>query len=196
MKAKSPTRSDASSGVASKRKRTIDQGEGQANTGAKAEKTGKKAVQQSVVPAKRPLSGDPPQKPVAGGEPNKKKEKKKRKTKENDPTTEEASTTEGGSSAGTQASNAGADIDDIFAKKPKKPPAPVSDAVSKVTKAQPRKEKKSAAPAADDGFADSRGTKGGRRTTDDGYPIYADKELLAEGGGDTPQCPFDCACCY
>jgi Eukaryotic protein of unknown function (DUF1764) len=59
----------------------------------------------------------------------------------------------------------------------------------------------SAAPAApklhrppdDDGFGDSRG----RRKTDDGMDIYTDKELrIGEGEGDTPDCPFDCWCCF
>ncbi|KAJ3261715.1 hypothetical protein HK103_004666 [Boothiomyces macroporosus] len=44
----------------------------------------------------------------------------------------------------------------------------------------------------DDGtFADSR------EQTEDGLPIYLDTELnVGLDGGDTPQCPFDCQCCF
>ncbi|KAI9021567.1 hypothetical protein CLU79DRAFT_835806 [Phycomyces nitens] len=36
-----------------------------------------------------------------------------------------------------------------------------------------------------------------QRTTDDGYPLYDvnDKDLRIGLGQDTPECPFDCACC-
>ncbi|KAI7861884.1 hypothetical protein BDF14DRAFT_1862835 [Spinellus fusiger] len=49
----------------------------------------------------------------------------------------------------------------------------------------------------DDGFGDSRGKKG-KRLTDDGYPLYdvGDKHLRLGQGLDTPECPFDCSCCY
>lgn len=48
-------------------------------------------------------------------------------------------------------------------------------------------------PKDDNGFGDTRG----RRKTDDGLHIYTDKELrIGEGEGDTPDCPFDCWCCY
>ncbi|CAO3691592.1 unnamed protein product [Umbelopsis ramanniana] len=49
--------------------------------------------------------------------------------------------------------------------------------------------------ADDDGFGDSRGKKS-KRTTDDGYPLYDVKELNIGLGGDTPECPFDCKCCF
>ncbi|CAM0141031.1 unnamed protein product [Umbelopsis sp. WA50703] len=58
--------------------------------------------------------------------------------------------------------------------------------------------KKRAAPpkiADDDGFSDSRGKKS-KRMTDDGYPLYDVKDLNIGLGGDTPDCPFDCTCCY
>ncbi|KAI8366837.1 uncharacterized protein BYT42DRAFT_588046 [Radiomyces spectabilis] len=47
----------------------------------------------------------------------------------------------------------------------------------------------------DDGFADSRGKKS-KRMTEDGYPIFDVKELRIGEGGDTPDCPFDCQCCF
>ncbi len=49
----------------------------------------------------------------------------------------------------------------------------------------------------DDEFADSRGLKKKRRpTTDEGYPIYSAIELKVGQGGDTPDCPFECDCCF
>ncbi|GAA5993474.1 hypothetical protein JCM11641_002669 [Rhodosporidiobolus odoratus] len=42
-------------------------------------------------------------------------------------------------------------------------------------------------------FMDSRGT---RRKTDDGLPIYDTAELRIGLGGDTELCPFDCDCCF
>ncbi|GAA6028584.1 hypothetical protein JCM8097_007294 [Rhodosporidiobolus ruineniae] len=42
-------------------------------------------------------------------------------------------------------------------------------------------------------FMDSRGT---RRKTDDGLPIFSESELKIGLGGDTELCPFDCQCCF
>ncbi|BGP33405.1 hypothetical protein JCM10296v2_005205 [Rhodotorula toruloides] len=42
-------------------------------------------------------------------------------------------------------------------------------------------------------FMDSRGN---RKRTEDGLPIYSEAELKIGFGGDTPLCPFDCDCCY
>lgn len=58
--------------------------------------------------------------------------------------------------------------------------------------------KKAAPPpaAVDDGFWDSKGIKKTNRTTDDGYPLYDVKDLNIGNGLDTPECPFDCKCCY
>ncbi|CAO3616707.1 unnamed protein product [Cunninghamella blakesleeana] len=47
----------------------------------------------------------------------------------------------------------------------------------------------------DDTFGDSRGKKA-KRTTDDGYPLYDVKDLKIGEGKDTPDCPFDCQCCF
>ncbi|CDH51647.1 predicted protein [Lichtheimia corymbifera JMRC:FSU:9682] len=52
-----------------------------------------------------------------------------------------------------------------------------------------------APPEDDDSFGDSRGKKA-KRTTEDGYPLYDVKDLRIGEGKDTPQCPFDCDCCY
>jgi hypothetical protein len=36
-----------------------------------------------------------------------------------------------------------------------------------------------------------------RRFTEEGYPIYTEEELgLEKPSGTTPQCPFDCNCCF
>lgn len=47
-------------------------------------------------------------------------------------------------------------------------------------------------------FGDPSGKlrESGRRYTDDGLPIYSWNELISRDGGDTPNCPFDCQCCY
>ncbi|KAJ3321755.1 hypothetical protein HDV06_003904 [Boothiomyces sp. JEL0866] len=63
------------------------------------------------------------------------------------------------------------------------------------TKAEPKKPK-IVDPEDDGTFADSRGSKP-RKQTEDGLPIYLDTELnVGLDGGDTPQCPFDCQCCF
>ncbi|KAI8818252.1 uncharacterized protein EV422DRAFT_570027 [Fimicolochytrium jonesii] len=46
-----------------------------------------------------------------------------------------------------------------------------------------------------DAFGDSRGLIATRRT-DDGFGVFTTDELAIGKGGDTPQCPFDCWCCY
>ncbi|CAH7683533.1 hypothetical protein PPACK8108_LOCUS22242 [Phakopsora pachyrhizi] len=42
-------------------------------------------------------------------------------------------------------------------------------------------------------FRDSRGN---RAKTDDGLYIYSIEELRIGLGGETPECPFDCNCCF
>ncbi|KAG5456038.1 MAG: hypothetical protein BJ554DRAFT_4332, partial [Olpidium bornovanus] len=79
-----------------------------------------------------------------------------------------------------------ADIDEIFSKKPKRPAAPADPGSAGPGPAAAKKGRKSKPPRPlidDDGFADSRGSRNGRRLTEDGLPIYEDKELLAVGGG-------------
>ncbi|KAJ3276992.1 hypothetical protein HDV01_000044 [Terramyces sp. JEL0728] len=62
--------------------------------------------------------------------------------------------------------------------------------------AKPQPKKPKIVDPDDDGFADSRGTKP-RKQTEDGLPIYLDTELnVGLEGGETPQCPFDCQCCF
>jgi hypothetical protein len=52
----------------------------------------------------------------------------------------------------------------------------------------------------DDFFQNSRGTRSIVTTdierTEDGLPIYLDEELKIGLGKDTPDCPFDCSCCF
>ncbi|KAI9017171.1 hypothetical protein BC832DRAFT_543796 [Gaertneriomyces semiglobifer] len=48
----------------------------------------------------------------------------------------------------------------------------------------------------EDGFANSRGASSGKRKTEDGLNLYYTTDLNIGKGGDTPQCPFDCWCCY
>ncbi|KAI0724436.1 hypothetical protein C8T65DRAFT_626470 [Cerioporus squamosus] len=67
-------------------------------------------------------------------------------------------------------------------------PAKVERAVVKQKK--PKKDREE-----EQRFKDSRGT-GPRRTTEEGFLIYKEDELgIADSGGDTPLCPFDCQCC-
>ncbi|ORZ34871.1 hypothetical protein BCR44DRAFT_1500064 [Catenaria anguillulae PL171] len=40
------------------------------------------------------------------------------------------------------------------------------------------------------------GNNGKKRFTDDGYPLYYIEDLLAQEGGDTDLCPFECECCF
>ncbi|KNE64175.1 hypothetical protein AMAG_09216 [Allomyces macrogynus ATCC 38327] len=40
------------------------------------------------------------------------------------------------------------------------------------------------------------GNSGKKRFTDDGHPIYYLEDLIAQEGGDTELCPFDCECCF
>ncbi|KAJ3022160.1 hypothetical protein HKX48_006896 [Thoreauomyces humboldtii] len=52
-------------------------------------------------------------------------------------------------------------------------------------------------PVDDDGsFADSRGSGKVKRRTDDGLAIHTPEELGCGKGKDTPECPFECWCCY
>ncbi|SAM82144.1 uncharacterized protein UBRO_04443 [Ustilago bromivora] len=47
-----------------------------------------------------------------------------------------------------------------------------------------------------DRFTDSRATSA-RKRTEDGLRIFTAAELrLGEGSGGTPDCPFDCQCCF
>ncbi|KAI8970348.1 hypothetical protein BDF20DRAFT_890739 [Mycotypha africana] len=63
-------------------------------------------------------------------------------------------------------------------------------------KSKNAKKRSAPAPSADDDFSDSRGIKKTKRTTEDGYPLYDVKDLNIGLGGDTPECPFDCQCCF
>jgi hypothetical protein len=55
-------------------------------------------------------------------------------------------------------------------------------------------------PPADDVFGDVRGEAASTRKIVDGFTVYTEEELglnKDRGGGDTPDCPFDCPpeCC-
>ncbi|KAG0166760.1 hypothetical protein DFQ28_006919 [Apophysomyces sp. BC1034] len=125
--------------------------------------------------------------------------------------------------SGKKKTSAASEIDDIFSKK--KAPKTDKKAVDEKDEKDEKKEdeedeedeedyarveevvfaelaavkrsKKRPAPAVkeDDDFADSRGKKA-KRLTDDGYPLYDVKDLRIGEGGDTPDCPFDCQCCF
>jgi hypothetical protein len=63
----------------------------------------------------------------------------------------------------------------------------------KAAKTEPRKSD----GKRDDGFAGRSMPGKGRKYTEEGYPVYTEEELgLNKAGGDTPDCPFDCNCCF
>ncbi|KAJ2804635.1 hypothetical protein H4R21_001565 [Coemansia helicoidea] len=98
------------------------------------------------------------------------------------------------------------EIDDIFAApvpaatrpapaeaKPAKPVKVVDASAAGKPKDQPKQ--KQNPPADNDGFADSRGKQS--KYTDDGMRVFYMEDLrIGEGNGDTPDCPFDCQCCF
>ena len=85
-------------------------------------------------------------------------------------------------------------MDEIFAKKKNKQ---VKDKPKPPIPEQKEKKKKVKAKTNYDGFFGTRGSKTDeRRYTEDGFPIYTDKELRVNEGGDTEDCPFDCQCCF
>ncbi|CAL5220355.1 g2354 [Coccomyxa viridis] len=54
--------------------------------------------------------------------------------------------------------------------------------------------KRKPAGSKDDIFG--KGITKARRRDADGFAIYSEEELGLSKGGNTPQCPFDCECCY
>ncbi|KAJ1912247.1 hypothetical protein IWQ60_009752 [Tieghemiomyces parasiticus] len=100
------------------------------------------------------------------------------------------------------------EIDDIFASKPKRTAIDDNDAASSGDKsgrkrsadtdspAEPAKRQQAAVPPPDDdGFFDTRGRRS-KRQTEDGLPLFSLDDLKIGQGQDTPDCPFDCECCY
>jgi tyrosyl-tRNA synthetase len=79
------------------------------------------------------------------------------------------------------AKTASKEIDELFSKK----------SIAKI----PSQEVKTVKPV-DEEFADTRNKKSKRPLTDDGLPIYSDKDMRIGTGGDTAECPFDCDCCF
>eukprot|EP00929_Paragymnodinium_shiwhaense_P001588 TRINITY_DN101828_c0_g1_i1.p1 TRINITY_DN101828_c0_g1~~TRINITY_DN101828_c0_g1_i1.p1 ORF type:complete len:274 (+),score=93.37 TRINITY_DN101828_c0_g1_i1:73-894(+) len=106
-----------------------------------------------------------------------------------------------------------AEIDGIFAKKPKKAEASGAKDGAKGGAAKP-KEKRHMAPSKgsaanplglgnewmDDGLGGIYNNEGwtGRKTDGDGLRIFKRHLIKASygDGGNTPQCPFDCQCCF
>lgn len=75
------------------------------------------------------------------------------------------------------------EIDSLFAKKKSLPISEIGSVASQ----------KTVKPKMDD----PRGLKSrARLLTADGLPIYTVEEMHIGGGGDTPECPFDCQCCF
>jgi hypothetical protein len=85
-----------------------------------------------------------------------------------------------------------AEIDELFKKPSKSSPAPPT-AVSKTT--VPRRDAPLVSQTVDD--FDVRGDKKKvRPLTADGLPIFTAEEMAIGRGGDSPDCPFDCNCCF
>jgi len=72
-----------------------------------------------------------------------------------------------------------------------------SAAASKPSFKAAKKQSPAAASALDDAMDPKKQQQSGRNFVD-GLPLYTEEELglTAEGGGDTPLCPFDCECCF
>lgn len=86
--------------------------------------------------------------------------------------------------------SASTEIDELFSGVGKRTTLPLP---LKLEPKQPRPQ----ADQADDGFADTRGVRNrARPLTADGLPIFTTEEMRIGRGGDTPDCPFDCACCH
>lgn len=90
------------------------------------------------------------------------------------------------------------EIDDLFkdfSKKSKeestKVTVPKSNKSTKSTR-----EVKEQPPPQKDNFFDSRGLNSSGRKYFEGLPVYSLEELNIGKGGGTPDCPFDCTCCF
>ncbi|ORY41096.1 hypothetical protein BCR33DRAFT_719174 [Rhizoclosmatium globosum] len=91
------------------------------------------------------------------------------------------------------------DIDDLPVKKPEaEKKKEVETVVFAVPTARPIPPKKKTMDGdEDDGFANSRGSDKSTKRTEDGLRVFYNTDLqIGQGNGDTPQCPFDCWCCY
>lgn len=134
---------------------------------------------QSKKTAIRDASVAKPEKMVKKSDKGKEKAGKKTKTKEID--LDELFSNKQSSTKETKD-----EIDELFAtKKPK----------TTTDTQEPSKEQSILAD--EDDFTDSRGLKKKRRpTTAEGFPIYTSIEMKVGLGGDTPECPFDCQCCF
>lgn len=92
-----------------------------------------------------------------------------------------------------QASILKAEIDDLFSKKLNRDIKEAAEEKEKKKKPETKKNKISEI----DSFGDVRGLhKRPTRLTEDGLPIWTDKEMKIGLGGGTPECPFDCDCCF
>jgi len=124
----------------------------------------------------------------ADSDDDKKKEKKDKK-KSKDGEVDLAALFANKEKSSTQKSKAADEIDELFAAK--KP------STGKPTSEPAKRHSPPMAGAEDEDFTDSRGLKKKRRpTTAEGFPIYTATEMRVGQGGDTPDCPFDCQCCF
>lgn len=92
------------------------------------------------------------------------------------------------------------EIEELFASK-KSVAAKVESEASKKSKkdrsADVKKPKILDPLGENDDWTDTKGERKKKRpTTAEGYPIYTAVEMRIGQGGGTPDCPFDCDCCF
>ncbi|PFH32501.1 hypothetical protein BESB_018190 [Besnoitia besnoiti] len=125
----------------------------------------------------------------AGEAERKKKKKRRQETKEEEPVAE---------ASGGCPQDSRKEIDDLFAdlmgggKKGKE--TAKDGAKGKMAEGAKKKGKKKRRPQTFD--EDMRLNQPAVRRTADGLRIYTEEELGIGKGGDTPECPFDCSCCF
>ncbi|KAK3287486.1 hypothetical protein CYMTET_5006 [Cymbomonas tetramitiformis] len=87
------------------------------------------------------------------------------------------------------------EIDDIFASKKAKTRLEEEKQAEK--EAQQAKLKETEVEEENETYLAPGGASAGERAkTKDGLLIFSDKEMNIGNGKDTPECPFDCWCCY
>jgi len=182
-----------------------------AETEAPADEIAKKKKKKKTAAEGKKSSADEPAVAVEEKKINPKETTRKKKTKpKNERMDDDADPMMGEEDAGEELDDPDAVLAALQKQKAAKarPRDEIDDLFSTLGDAKKKKKKKSAGvPKQDakrvprddnDGFAGrSLAGKGGRKYTEEGFPIYTTDELgLNDKGGDTPDCPFDCNCCH
>lgn len=103
----------------------------------------------------------------------------------------------------TRKKSSSAEIDELFDAAERRKTATITATATSTATFSPDPSASSHPPSkarpnhTDDGFSDTRGAHNkARPLTADGLPIFTAEEMKIGQGGDTPDCPFDCACCH